>query len=78
MLKNKIPTYKIIKEYHICGERVLDIWDTLESKSTHVADLSEKRFVKQEHLLLLDTGHVVNVRLYCPTTDKLLKLVLTY
>jgi len=28
--------------------------------------------------LVLDTGHVVNVRLYCPTTDKLLKLVLTY
>ena len=27
---------------------------------------------------IADMGHVINVRLYCPTTDNLLKLVLTY
>jgi len=42
---------------------------------------TQPKFIKKGDLFIKsipDTGHVVNVRLYCPTTDKLLKLVLTY
>ncbi|CAG8484235.1 11395_t:CDS:1 [Acaulospora morrowiae] len=29
-LKNKVPIYKVIGDYHICKERVLDIWNNCE------------------------------------------------
>lgn len=55
-----------------------------EERKVEEEDLTIKKKSEIEHNLefgeycLRDTGHVVNVRLYCPTTDKLLKLVLTY
>ena len=41
-LKNKVPTYMIVRDYHICKERVYDIWNNSErSQQSKKYELAE-------------------------------------
>src|SRR2546426_153873 len=57
-LKNKVPTYMIVRDYHICKERVHDIWNNSErsqqSKKYELAEIlstdKKQNFVFLIHL----------------------------
>jgi len=38
-VKDKVPVYRIVRDYHICKERVLDIWEGCERLQQNNYDL---------------------------------------
>ena len=45
-LKNKVPTYMIVRDYHICKERVYDIWNNSE-RSQQSKNMNWQKFLVQ-------------------------------